>query len=127
MSLDIESNTNEIRRKSLWLDEDNRHPVRNDDVPPNRRKSCRGRYVALPPPPDAGVGRRVRPVRGGLPPWVGRRVDGDRRHESVDHATHQIVRGRHVHIRPALPVDVGQRRQRAEERVRGRGGEHCAG
>lgn len=49
-----------------------------------------------------------------------------RRNDPVEHAAHQVVRGRHVHAGPALPVDVGPRGQRHEERVRGTGSRHGA-
>jgi len=48
-------------------------------------------------------------------------LSGHRGHEPVDHAAHQVVRGRHVHVGPTLPVVVGPTAERAAERVHGGG------
>jgi len=87
--------------------------------------------TTAPPRPvsRASAGRGPGAVgRGGLRRGArGLAVTGHRRHEPVDHATHQVLRGRHVHVGPALPVAVGPAAERAAERVRGRGGRRVAG
>lgn len=72
------------------------------------------------------AGRSVRAVRRGRRARRSAVAGHRRRNDPVEHAAHQVVRGRHVHAGPALPVDVGPRGQRHEERVRGTGGRHGA-
>lgn len=69
--------------------------------------------------------RSVRPVRRGHRA-AGAADTVVRPDEPVEHAAHQVVRGRHVHIGPTLPMAVGQAAQRPDERVRGPGRGHDA-